>query len=656
LTAKSGNKLFKQLPKGLGRSVGYLFTRIGENNMENFTDLKSLYNHLEKNATDYNSQQIGNLFQKLRDLKDNENKYNEAEKGQWEVDFFNFTVKDGKLKSMFTRTNGEGEVTECPSLDRFDDRTYEYLIGRLDSSSNPLLKARYSHILWCSPKKHVKYAKIAVDSYLELVKIYEAKDKKEPDMNYGLAVQEAMKSAYSIAFQIKYKTDEIKAELKRLVTTFNFKSSSSFALRANLIELMLKAKRRFSKEDFLGFENICWQVSESLIESGNIHYAIDMLELGEKVDQKLEKKTHDQRRRIAESYETLMKEAEKDNNLSSLVFCQSALENYRKIKDKDKINELEKKYSELKSSMKLEEFKKEINQTEQIKFYREVAEKVVQNDTDEIIKFLMFDKNLLPKYKDMQEIAEKLGKNFGIQHLSPTIEVDQSGHLVQHFADEEEKKYYEILQLYDMELKLNKIHLINEIFFTAIRENKLSSDVILRFLKRHSWYGKNISKKVANQKIEYNWLSLIAPSLHEYFLQMQYFFSNTNYSPNLVLSIDSLTLKFEGLIRDICQFSNITTFYMTKDGKGRNITREKDIHALLYEEPIKKLFDKNDLLFFKFLLVEKAGYNLRHKVAHSLMSFQEYNINYIHLLILALLRLGKYDFVKKDEATSPNNE
>jgi hypothetical protein len=159
---------------------------------------------------------------------------------------------------------------------------------------------------------------------------------------------------------------------------------------------------------------------------------------------------------------------------------------------------------------------------------------------------------------------------------------------------------------------------------------------------------------VANQKIEYNWLSLIAPSLHEYFLQMQYCFSNTNYSPNLVLSIDSLTLKFEGLIRDICQFSDITTFYTTKDVNGRDITREKDIHALLYEEPIRKLFDENDLLFFRFLLVEKAGYNLRHKVAHSLMSFQEYNINYMHLLILALLRLGKYDFVKKEEATSPN--
>ncbi len=136
---------------------------------------------------------------------------------------------------------------------------------------------------------------------------------------------------------------------------------------------------------------------------------------------------------------------------------------------------------------------------------------------------------------------------------------------------------------------------------------------------------------------------------------MQCHFTNQKYSPNLVLSIDSLTLKIEGLIRDICQLSGVTTFYMREDSKGRNIEREKDLNALLREERIKELFDEDDLLFFKFLLVEKAGYNLRHKVAHSLMLFQEYNINYMHLLILTLLRLAKYDFVNKEDATSDNS-
>lgn len=624
--------------------------------MENFTSLKSLCNHLEKNAIDYKySHQIGNLFQKLRDLKHTENNSDEAQKAQWELDFFNFTIKEGKLSTKFTGTNDKGEIIKYPTLDRFEDRTYEYLIRRLDSTSNSLLKARYSHILWCSPKKHAKYAKVAVDFYLKLIKIYEAKDKKEPQEHYGLDVLNTAKNAYFIAYQIKYKADKIKSELRRLVNKFDFKSSSSFALRANLIELMLKDKRRFFKKDFLGFENICWQISESLTKSGNIHGAIDMLELGEKVEQKLGKKTHDWRKQVAESYETLMKQAEKGNNLASLTFCQSALENYKKLKDKNKINELEKKYSELKNSMKLAEFKTKIDLTEHIKRCREVAKKIVQNDPDEIIKVLMLDKNLLPRYRDMEKIAEEHSKKFIAQHLFPTEILDQSGHPAQHFSDEDEKKYYGILQQYDWELKLNKIYLINEIFFATIRENKLSVDILLRLLNRYSWLGKNISKKLANQTIKYNWLNLIAPSLHEYFRQMQYYFASPNYLPNLILSIDSLTLKIEGLIRDICQFSGITTFYMTKDNKGRSIAREKDIHALLYEEPIKELFDEDDLLFFKFLLVEKAGYNLRHKVAHSLMLFQEYSVNYMHLLILALLRLGKYDFVKKEDATSHNS-
>ena len=80
---------------------------------------------------------------------------------------------------------------------------------------------------------------MALDSYLKLIKIYETKDKKEPQKHYGLEVLGAAQNGYSIASQIKYKVDKIKSELRRLVNTFNFESSSSYALRANLIELML---------------------------------------------------------------------------------------------------------------------------------------------------------------------------------------------------------------------------------------------------------------------------------------------------------------------------------------------------------------------------------------------------------------------------------
>lgn len=618
--------------------------------MVSFADFKSLYDHLEKNASEYKySHQIGSLFQQLRDLKHKENKPDEAEKAQWELDFFNFTVNEGKLNPMFTGTNEKGEFVKYPSLARFDERTYEYLIERLDFTQNPALRARYSNILWYSPKKHAKFAKTAAESYLELVEIYESKDKSEPQEHWGLSVLEAIKNAYFISCQAELELDAIKSQIKRLVSTFNFESSCSFALRASLIGLMLEDKKRFSNADFTGLENICWQISESL-EKSNVHGAIGMMELGEKIDQKLERRTHEWRRRIAELYEIMMKQRGESGDLASLYFCQKAMENFRKINDEEKIKELEKKYLKLKESVELKEFKTEIDLTEHVKQCRKIAEELVQREPDDLIKLLMLDRNLLPKRKDMEKLAEEQGKQFPLQKLFPTEVIDQGGHPAQHFSDEEEMKYFGLLNQYQFDLELNKIYLINEIFFAGIRKNKLSAEILLGFLGKHSWFGKNISKKLSsNETIEYNWLSQIAPALHEYFDQIRWYLLDLRKRPNLVLSIDSLTLKVEGLLRDICVFSGVPTFYMTQDSKGRNIVREKDIHALLYEDQIEKLFDEDDLLFFKFLLVEKAGYNLRHRIAHSLMLFQEYSIAYMHLLILALLKLGKYDFVRKDD-------
>lgn len=628
-----------------------------EVNINNFNDFESAYKHIEDNALCYRyPHQIGSLFKELRDLKQKENNFDEVEKAQWEIDFFHFELENNELRPIFSTTNDKGEVVVYPSLDRFNNKTFEYLIDRFNNTNNPILKARYSHILWLSPEKHHNYAKEAVNSYLKLIKIYEKKDKEMSEEHFGLDVMHSAKNAYFIARQIKYAIEKVKEELKRLVLHFNFESSSFFALRANIIELMLKDKKIFSKEDFNGFGNICLTVAESLTEKGNIHGAIDMLEIGEKVDQGLGTKTHDWRQNIAEAFESLMRQTGRIN-LASIDFCQKAIENYKKIKDNNKIKELEKKYAELKDSTKLNVFSTEVNLNELINHYKEVVDRLTQESSEKIIQFLMHDKSLIPKFSDLKKTVEEDMKQFVLQGLFSRQILDQSGHTAQHFTDEEEKNYFDMLKQYNMEIRLNYIHLINEIFFSAIRKNKLSSSILLEFLNKYSWFGKNIPKKLANgETIEYNWLNLLAPSLHEYFLQMHYYFLNPSTAPNLVLCIDSLVLKFEGLLRAICNFSGVTTFIMTQDNKGRNIVREKDIHALLYEKPIRKLFDEDDLLLFKFLLVEKAGLNLRHKVAHSLMLFQNYSILYMHLLILTLLRLGKYDFVKEEEVAEMDAE
>ncbi len=623
--------------------------------MDKLTDLHSLYKHLEKCATDYrSSHEIGGLFQKLRDLKHKEKDSDQTEKAQWEVDFFNFVLTDGGLKPTFTWTDEKGGIVEYPTLREFDERKYEYLIGRFRATSNPLLKAHYAQIIWCSPVKHRKYASAAVESHLKLVQVYERKDRTDPQGHHGLDILSAIRNSYFISRKAKCKLAKVRSEAKRLVLKFNFKSGSSFAIRANLISLMLENRKDFSEKSFTGFEEICWRVANTLRKSGNVHAAIDLLELGDRIDRRRSKTTHNWRRRIAELWEALVDEADKNPILAGTSYLERAIESYKSLGHKNKVALLEKKYSELKASMHLTQIRTPVDLTEHVKRCREIATKIVRKESAQsLIKLLMLDKGLLPDHKSVKKRNEESRKYSVIPHLFQTEVLDQSGHAAQHFTDADEREYYGILVEYGRELKFKKMHLINEIFLTAIRKNKLSSRSLLTFLKRHSWLGKKITKKVANRKVEYTWLGVIAPAIHEYFLQMQYYFAYPDYLPHLVLCIDSLTLKFEGLFRDICEFSGTPTSYVVKDKKGRPVRREKPIHMLLYEEAVESLFDADDLLFFRFLLVEKAGYNLRHRVAHSLMFFQDYAVPYIHLLILALLKLGRYDFARGQNANPP---
>lgn len=616
-----------------------------------FSESKELYAYLESNAADYKyDHQIASLFQKLRDLKHQAAKTDEAEKAQWEVDCFNFRIQNGELKCMFSGTDDKGQPFEYPAISKLSDKELDYIENRLEGTSNPILKARYAHILWVSPRKHDKYAKQAVDSYLKLVRVYEEKDRKEPQEHYGLDVLDSVETASFLAFSINYRADDVRSEMKRLVQGFNSASSSAFVMRARLIRHMLEGKVKFPLDCYDGFPRICLDLAQKLFKEGKFHQAIDIYETGEKVDNKLGAKNHDWNRSIAESYEGLMNQRA-ESDLAAIHFCQNAIDYYRKIKDKKKVEKLEKRYGHLRSKQQFSKFSQEIDLTEYRKQCKEIAEKLCAEEPEKIISVLINDKDLLPTYKRMETRAEEIGKKTVFLHIAPVSITDQYGHTAEHFTTDEERKYYGILEQYALEVNLGKQFLVNEIFLKAVQTGKLNIHTVIDVFEKKSWFGKSITKRtIQSETVTYKWLNMIAPGLNEYFNQIQAHFLEPAYAPNLVLAMDSLTLKIEGLVRDICAFSGITTFYPAKDKQGRNIVREKDINWLLREEPIKKLFDEDDLLFFKFVLVEKVGLNLRHKIAHCLIDYSDYNITHMHLLLLVLFRLGRYDFVKTGEA------
>ena len=120
---------------------------------------------------------------------------------------------------------------------------------------------------------------------------------------------------------------------------------------------------------------------------------------------------------------------------------------------------------------------------------------------------------------------------------------------------------------------------------------------------------------------------------------------NPSNTPNYVLAIDSLAIKIEGILRNIYELRGIPASFQEDQGNGKMIDKQKDINTMLREDNMKSILSKDDWLLFQFVLIDKAGWNLRNKVSHTMIrQSAAYSIRYILFLIVIILKLGKNEY------------
>ncbi|HEX5002707.1 MAG TPA: DUF4209 domain-containing protein [Bacteroidia bacterium] len=69
-------------------------------------------------------------------------------------------------------------------------------------------------------------------------------------------------------------------------------------------------------------------------------------------------------------------------------------------------------------------------------------------------------------------------------------------------------------------------------------------------------------------------------------------------------------------------------------------------------ESAAKGFPDDDKYFFKYILTEKSGWNLRHRTAHGLIDSNEYDIMDAIGLLLIILRISSYKFINHESAAA----
>jgi hypothetical protein len=225
--------------------------------LDTLNSISDLYSALEENAF---------LLSRNSDLPDLPVAYrdkttdaDEKRFAQWEIDAFIFYILEDKIFAYsYAATQNVGELQEYPKLSDLDHPAYEYFKKRAAESVNPVLVARYNHLLWRSPKgiKNRQYAVKAIKAYFDQVaaffKLFEA-DNLESNLG---KISDLLKTLIALCAETK---DSI-SELKALVQTVLLKQIDiPFWMKNSLLEEMLDANQIFKPADFSGtleiFEN-----------------------------------------------------------------------------------------------------------------------------------------------------------------------------------------------------------------------------------------------------------------------------------------------------------------------------------------------------------------------------------------------------------------
>jgi hypothetical protein len=612
-----------------------------EINIAQFKNISEVQKFIDINdhLLDLNDE-IVQLWIKYRDYtQDTE----EGKKAQWEIDFLLFEIKSDFVFPMVSSSE-KGKEYEYPDLNQFDKDKIEYLLHRSNNSNSCFLKATYYHLLWKAPKgiKHLENGKSAIRNYFATIEKY----------LLILIDSGEKKNIYKVAIyyeRLIALCDELKSDIPRLkeltqLLLFNYGISEMYFLNG-IVEEMLKFKKIFKQDDFSDI----LKIYDEKFDVGNIgdsfFWTNYYLPTAIRVAEKIKTDVNPWYNRIGKIN---LKNAEKETEEKRFFIKQrlhaEAINAFSKAKNIEQKKYAEKLYEELRPKIRLDKYSIDIGEKAQ-KAFRRVEDAIIKESTEilekepkEIYQALALG-NYFPSNNSVLEFQKKNKPD--IFEFFTTIKFDRNNNLSlpKDKKIDDQAGFYKV---YNQGISLITLPYLYHILIEGIYKGILTRYNFIEYLRRNSWIGKPMNKATMDgEEYTEDWLDILAPAITEFFVQVLAWKNSNYYRPSFVLAIDSLTLKFEGILRDFFQTVGITTVV-----KREHKMQEAYINQLLDNEELKNYFNENDITLFNYLFVSENGQNLRNNIAHCFYFSNDYNLNRILLLIAALLRITKFNYKK----------
>jgi len=585
-----------------------------------FQNLDEYYEYLE-NDTNFQYLDL-NTYKYITALRDKIEDENTKKLCSYELFFADFSIEEGKHIPKF-----QSGANAYPTFELFDDN-FDYIKTRAEKVQNPKYKAKYNHLLWLSPQKKVGFAKVAIENYLLLL---ENSSFSVDDNLQCLSFGKYFKNLFILSQTVNHKKDEIISYLVSLLESNKLNDFTKYSLMDFIIENGKKIDTSITQKFFDYSKNKISTLDERVLES----YLKLLVILSRKLNLKaVECEFHEK----LGDYHISQLENEKNKDLIAFHYYTNALEEYKKANNKEKIEqtavllEQAKKTIDLKKvSFELEDekFNKALNQW--WTFTKSKTTQIVENyDSKVIYEYLILDK-IFPQATLLNEnISTPIFDLFTTMafDINKNVSKTKNSGLNPYFV------YIENLSIRHIWLVISK----------GIKSGKISYESLIDYLKNSSWYGQDFTYIDTNNEIQgFNWIELLSPSLQSFFVQTEIDLKTNRHNPQgYILAIESLVLKFEGLLREFSRMLGAQTIEIKDNGTEERIGFDK----LLDNEKLKALIPEDDIAFFKFLFTS-AGMNLRNNVAHCFFTTKNYTSAVMLLLIVALLRLGNYKLKNK---------
>lgn len=160
----------------------------------------------------------------------------------------------------------------------------------------------------------------------------------------------------------------------------------------------------------------------------------------------------------------------------------------------------------------------------------------------------------------------------------------------------------------------------------------------------NTWIGKTtLTAGSGNPEDESELYAMIRPALIYYLEQAAR--SLKGEEADFMLSIDTLVLKYEMLIRSFLQHCGVST---TAIDSASGETRENYLPELFEKLPLDR-FDEKDKQLMRHIYT-KNGIDLRNNIAHSYLAPKSYTLELADTVVWSIIRLGQYTTTPHESA------